>query len=562
MLVRLSIRDVVLIDRLDMTFDRGLGVLTGETGAGKSILLDSLGLALGDRADSGLVRAGADQLSVTAQFELTGDHPAHALLANQGLDGEDDMVLLRRVVTRDGRSRAFLNDQPVSVGLLRSVGETLVEVHGQFDTHGMMNPATHRPVLDAYGATGKLARSCATAYQAWKEAARTLRQAETDLKTAQAEEDTLRHAESELTSLAPQPGEEAELAERRSLLMNSEKLADGLNAALQAMDHGGSGVEAALRTAQRALDRVRAMAPTMLDPVMEALDRAAVEAAEAHNQLDRAASDVEMDPQALEQVEERLFALRALARKHGVDCDDLPGILAEIQRRLRSLEDGGNDLVALTRAEQEARTAYIASARTLSKARKAAAKALDQAVTRELPPLKLDKARFVTCVEDLPEDHWNADGLDDVVFQVATNPGSAPGPLGKIASGGELSRFMLALKVVLARVSPVPTLVFDEVDAGIGGATAAAVGDRLGLLAHDLQVLVVTHSPQVAAKGNTHWRVSKSVRKGVTSTTIEALDIPARQEEVARMLAGEVITDEARAAAASLMGTTPSVPSP
>jgi DNA repair protein RecN (Recombination protein N) len=553
MLVRLSIRDVVLIERLDMTFGPGLGVLTGETGAGKSILLDSLGLALGDRADSGKIRQGADQLSVTAEFDLPGDHPAFDLLKEAGVTVENEPLFIRRTVNSDGRSRAYVNDQAISVGLLRSLGEALVEVHGQFDSHGMMNAATHMPVLDAYGQTHKALTGCQKAFKGWQKSVKALRQAEQDLAQARAEEETLRHAEGELALLDPKVGQEEELAERRTLLMNGEKLAEGLNAALQAMEDSG-GVEATLRSAQRALDRIAPMAPGALEPVIEALDRAAVEAAEAMNLLDRAAADVELDPQALEQVEEKLFALRGAARKHGVDCDGLPDVLDELRRRLRALDDGGSDLVSLAKDEQTQRAAYLEAARKLSKARKAAAKTLDSKVSKELPPLKLDKARFVTQVDELPEEQWGADGLDKVAFEVATNPGSAPGPLGKIASGGELSRFMLALKVVLASVSPIPTLVFDEVDAGIGGATAAAVGERLASLAQGLQVLVVTHSPQVAAKGNTHWRVAKAVRKGTTSTSIQALDPQERLEEVARMLAGETITAEARAAAAALVG--------
>lgn len=554
MLVRLSIRDVVLIERLDIAFTGGLGVLTGETGAGKSILLDSLGLALGERADSGLVRRGADQLSVTAQFDVGPDHPAFALLRDQGLDAEDDTLLLRRVVTKDGRSKVFVNDQPASVGLLRQIGDMLVEVHGQFDSHGLLNPVTHRGVLDAYGAAATELKACRAAYGVWRSAAQARAQAEADLKAARAEEEVLRGAEEELAALAPRPGEEEELAEKRALLMNGEKLAEGLNAALQALEAGGAGIEGVLRGAQRALDRVQPMAESLISPIIEALERAAIEAAEAHNHLDRAAGDIDMDPRHLEEVEERLFALRGLARKHGCAVDDLSAVLDELRRRLRTLDDGGSDLVRLAKEEQATRQAYLEAARALSKARKAAALTLDAAVAQELPPLKLDKAAFVTRVEDLPEDQWSADGLDRVAFEVATNPGAAPGPIGKIASGGELARFMLALKVVLARVSPVPTLVFDEVDAGIGGATAAAVGERLGRLAADLQVLVVTHSPQVAAKGHGHWRVSKRAHGDTVTTTIEQLTGQERQEEVARMLAGETITNEARAAAASLMG--------
>ncbi|MGC2855691.1 DNA repair protein RecN [Novispirillum sp. DQ9] len=552
MLVRLSIRDVVLIERLDLPFRAGLGVLTGETGAGKSILLDSLGLALGERADSGLVRHGAEQLSVTAEFDLPVSHPAHALLREQGLDDSEDMLVLRRVVTRDGRSRAFVNDQSASVGLLKRLGETLVEVHGQFESHGLLNPATHRGVLDAFGGADDTLARCRKAWDVLRAAAQARKAAEDDLTRARAEEETLRHAEEELAALKPRPGEEAELAERRSALMNGEKLAEGMQAALAALGGNGS-VETMLRAAQRHLERIAGMAPSVA-PIIDTLERAAIESAEAHNLLDKAAADIDLDPRRLEEVEERLFALRALARKHGVEVDALADVLAELRRRLAALDDGGSDLVRLAKAEQAARTAYLEAARALSKVRAKAAKALDAAVKVELAPLRLDKATFVTTLDELPEDAWGADGLDRVAFAVATNPGAPPGPIGKIASGGELARFMLALKVVLARVSPVPTLVFDEVDAGIGGATAAAVGERLARLAADMQVLVVTHSPQVAAKGDHHWHVAKTAAKGSTATTVTALTGDARREEIARMLAGETITDQARAAADSLIG--------
>ncbi len=552
MLVRLSIRDVVLIERLDLAFAAGLGVLTGETGAGKSILLDSLGLALGERADSGLVRHGADQLSVTAQFDLPPAHPSHDILRDQGLDDGEDMLVLRRVVTRDGRSRAFVNDQPASVGLLRRLGETVVEVHGQFESHGLMNAATHRGVLDAFGAADKALTACRTAWETFRAATAARKAAEDDLTRARAEEATLRHAEEELSALNPRLGEEAELAERRTALMNGEKLAEGMAAALAALgDHGS--VEAMLRTAQRHLDRIAAMAPDV-GPIIETLERAAIEAAEAHNQLDKAAGDIDLDPRHLEAAEERLFALRALARKHGVEPDALADVLAELRRRLHALDDGGADLVALAKQEQAARTAYLEAARALSKVRAKAAKALDAEVKAELAPLRLEKATFVTTLDEAPEDAWGPEGLDRVAFAVATNPGTPPAPIGKVASGGELARFMLALKVVLARVSPVPTLVFDEVDAGIGGATASAVGERLARLAADMQVLVVTHSPQVAAKGNHHWHVSKTTGKGATQTTVAPLTGDARREEIARMLAGETVTEQARAAADSLIG--------
>lgn len=553
MLVRLSIRDVVLIERLDLAFADGLGVLTGETGAGKSILLDSLGLALGERADAGLVRAGTDQLSVTAEFDIPPRHPARDLLKDQGLDDED-LLILRRVVTRDGRSRASVNDQSVSVGLLRRIGDTLVEVHGQFDTHGLLDPATHRDVLDAYaGAPALGLTGCRAAWKLWRAAQAARQMAETDMKAARDEEDTLRHAEQELSALKLRRGEEAELAERRQTLMNGEKLAESMNGALSALSPGGSPVADALRTAQRHLERISGMGGPSLPTILETLERAAIEASEAHDLLERAASEVDLDPRRLEEVEERLFALRAVARKHGCEVNDLPALLDTVQRRLAALEDGGADLTRLAKEEQATRLSFMEAARAVSRARREAAERLDRLVADELPPLKLDRARFVTTIADLPEDQWGPDGLDRVAFEVATNPGAAPGPLGKIASGGELARFMLALKVVLAKVSSVPTLVFDEVDAGIGGATAAAVGERLARLADDVQVLVVTHSPQVAAKAKRHWKVAKAVQDGLTTTSVSPLSDAERQEEVARMLSGETITDHARAAAASLM---------
>lgn len=555
MLVSLSIRDVVLIDRLDLHFEDGLGVLTGETGAGKSILLDSLGLALGDRADSGLVRHGADQLAVTAVFDLPDGHPARAILGEQGLDAGEDVLTVRRVVSRDGRSRAFADDQPVSVGLLRRLGDTLVEIHGQFDTHGLLNPATHLGILDAYGGLEAKAAAVRTAWKGWREAAAKRAKAEADLARDREEEEALRHAVEEMRVLAPKPGEEAELAEKRSQLMHGEQIAEGLNGALASVSQEVD-VEGAIRSAQRSLERILDKAGGTVQPILDAFDRAAIEASEALNLLEKAAGEIDLDPRHLEAVEERLFDMRALARKHQVEPDELPDVLEGLEGRLAALEGGGADITRLMREEQAAREAYVAAARALHKDRAAVAAKLDKAVMTELKPLKLDKATFVTAVEEQAEEDWGATGLDRVAFLVATNPGAPPGPIAKIASGGELSRFTLALKVVLAEIGPVPTLVFDEVDAGIGGATAAAVGERLGRLADRLQVLVVTHSPQVAARGDHHFRVSKAEAGGRVSTTVERLETAERREEVARMLAGERITDEARAAADSLLKLT------
>jgi len=554
MLQSLSIRDVVLIDRLDLSFKERLSVLTGETGAGKSILLDSLSLALGARADAGLVRTGATQLSVTAAFDPPAAHPARALVAEQGLEVGDEPLLLRRMVAADGRSRAYLNDQAVSVGLLRQIGDALVEIHGQFDTHGLMDPSTHRSVLDAFAEVGEAALSVREGWRVWHTKAESRAKAEAALLQARAEEDLLRHNLAELEALAPVPGEEKELAEKRSRLMHAQKLTEGVNAAFGALT-GGADVEGALRKASQHLSRIADLAGSALTPITEALDRAAIELSEAVSQLERLSAEIDLDPSHLETAETRLFALRGAARKHGVEVDRLSELRTEIIARLSSLDDGGSVLVRLAKEEQAARAAYLEAARALSRARHAAAQRLDAAVNAELPPLKLDKATFRTAVNDLPESAWGESGLDHVAFEVATNPGTPPGAIGKIASGGELARFMLALKVVLAGASPIPTLVFDEVDTGIGGATADAVGERLSRLAQGVQVLVVTHSPQVAARGDHHWRVDKKeVEPGRIATSVAPLDGPARREEIARMLSGAHITDEARAAADRLLG--------
>ncbi|CBS87163.1 DNA repair protein RecN [Azospirillum lipoferum] len=554
MLVSLTIRDVVLIERLSLSFRKGLCALTGETGAGKSILLDALGLALGARADSGLVRHGADQASVTAEFELSGDHPAFAILKEQGLDADsgDGSLVIRRTVNTDGRSRAWVNDQPVGVGLLKSLGAELVEVHGQFDTHGLLNPQTHRSVLDAYAGLSAQAAQVAAAYRAWRQVEDARHSAAADIARARSEEEYLRHAVAELDALAPKAGEEAELSETRAVLMHREKLVDGMNAAYAELS-GDRGVERALSSAIRTLSRIADRAGGTLDPVIAALDRAATEAGEAIAALQAVSSGVDMDPRALEKLEERLFALRAAARKHGVDVDALAALREEMAGRLLLIEDQGDLLAKLAKEAEQARTTFHKAAEALSAARREAAGRLDVAVAGELAPLKMEKAKFRTLVEPLDEPEWNASGIDRVAFQVATNPGSPPGALNKIASGGELARFMLALKVVLAQTSTVGTLVFDEVDTGIGGAVAAAVGERLETLGHGLQVLVVTHSPQVAARGAVHLKVQKSQKGEQVTTGVAELDGDERREEIARMLSGATVTAEARAAADSLI---------
>ncbi len=549
MLVSLSIRDVVLIERLDLQFEAGLSVLTGETGAGKSILLDALGLALGARGEAGMIRAGADRLSVAAAFAPPPDHPVRAILDEQGLGAPvGEPLVLRRVIARDGRGKAFVNDQPVGVALLRGIGDTLVEVHGQFEAQGLLNPSTHRAILDAFGVDRGLIVAATATYADWLDAKRAFADAETNLSRARAEEDFLRHACGELDGLSPQPGEEDSLADRRRVLQHSGKLIEAIEAAERELAHA----EPPLAAAARALERAANVAGDRFTPALEALERARIELTEATEQLAPLAADIDLDPAQADRLEERLFALRAAARKHGVSVDDLPAVLADMQARLQALDLGADGLTALARWESQARQTALEAAHALSRARVGAARDLDARVAAELPPLKLDKARFVAEVTS-DETAAGPHGIDAVRFLIAANPGSPPGPLAKIASGGELARVMLALKVVLAHADPVPTLVFDEVDAGIGGATAAAVGERLALLSHDAQVLVVTHSPQVAAQGQTHLRARKDGRDRI-ATTVERLDDAARLEEIARMLAGATLTDEARAAAAALLG--------
>lgn len=555
MLVALTIQNVVLIETLDLAFDTGLTVLTGETGAGKSILLDALGLALGARAEAGLVRQGANQAMVTAEFNLAPGHPAHAILKDQGMEADGGLIL-RRQVTSDGRSRAFVNDQPVSIGLLRKLGDHLVEIEGQFEAQGLLDPATHREHLDGYGAHAVKLAACATAYQRWQEAVAAMNKARDDLARARSEEDWLRHAVEELELANPLPAEETNLVAERAFLSNRAQLIEAIDAVTTELT-GDRGADRALANAQRRLDRLGDrlgnQAAGQLQPVVAALDRAGIELSEAIGMLQHMAADLDADPKRLDTIEERLYLLRDLGRKHQVAVESLPDLLQQLQRRLANLDDRGQNIAKLEAAVAATRQAYVDAATALAKARQKAAKAMDAAVNGELAPLKLEKARFATRIESLSEEHWSSSGWDRVTFEVATNPGAAPGPINRIASGGELARFMLALKVTLAANQPVPTLVFDEVDAGIGGATAAAVGERLKRLADAVQLLVITHSPQVAALGHQHWRVEKSGGKKETMTTVRPLDATARREEIARMLSGATITDEARAAARTLL---------
>ena len=540
----------MLIDRLTVTLAPGLNVFTGETGAGKSIVLDALGLALGARGDAGLIRAGATQASVAAEFSVDPSSSLMSLAEEQGLTLEDPLIL-RRTLSKDGKSRAFLNDQPIGVTLLKQIGEQLLEIHGQFDTHGLLNPATHRGLLDSFAGVMALRQRVANNYNVWHEADKNYQEAVTTRDRVRAEEDFLRAAVAELDDLAPEQGETEKLAERRTNLQHREKILDALQSAEQSLN-SDRGAVTALAQAGKAIARIADKAAGLQD-LLAAIDRATNETAEASQQLARFMQDIDAEPAALQRIEERLFALRAVARKHGVPAEELLILQQDLRRRLELLSDQGDALTVLAKAAATAKHEYKKLADELSTRRQKAAKELATLTLRELPPLKLERAQFVVDVGALPEEQWGVEGIDRVAFLAATNPGVAPGALQKVASGGELARFMLALKVVLTASDPVPVLVFDEVDAGIGGATASAVGERLAQLATQVQILVVTHSPQVAARGIHHLRVLKQTKAKQASTGVETLDEAARVEEIARMLAGTQITDAARQAALSLM---------
>jgi DNA repair protein RecN (Recombination protein N) len=547
MLTALSIRDVVLIEALDLQFAPGLGVLTGETGAGKSILLDSLGLALGARADSGLVRAGQAQASVTATFELPADHTVAALLSDNGLEAErGEALVVRRLVRADGGSRAFVNDQPVSAGLLRELGGSLVEIHGQQDDRGLLNPRGHRALLDAFG--GIDTRGVAQAWRAVEQAQSALAAARAEVEVADRDRDWLDHAVEELERLAPGEGEEAALAEERARMQAGARVAEDLANVTDLMG-GADGGLSQLRQAARRLERI-AEAHPLLGEALAALDRALIEAGLSEDKVAAALEALAFSPERLEEVETRLFDIRAMARKHRVQPEQLTALLAELRGRREAIEAGGERLQELEAAVAAARRDYDLSAEIVSSARREAAARLDAALVGELKPLKLDTARFRTA---LAEAEPGPSGRDRVEFEISTNPGAPFGPLTRIASGGELSRFILALKVALAEAGGARTMVFDEIDRGVGGAVASAIGERLHRLARRNQVLVVTHSPQVAARGAHHLLIEKSHDGIVTRTSVHPLDAARRREEIARMLSGADITDEARAQAERLL---------
>jgi DNA repair protein RecN (Recombination protein N) len=558
MLEALSIRDVVLIDKLDLEFGDGLCVLTGETGAGKSILLDAFSLALGGRGDAALVRRGANQGQVTAIFALSADHPVLALLAANGIEPEASLIL-RRVQGADGRSRAFINDTSVSVQLLREVGRALVEIHGQHDDRALIDPSGHRDLVDAFGALSGEVERVAEAYEAWQRAEAERSRHDSDIAASLANAGYLGHALEELRVLNPQAGEEEQLASRRQVMMNAEKLAAELAETLDALRGEGTN-GARLAAALRRIERQAPIAPDLLGPVATSLARVLEETNAAQAKVEEALAATAFEPEALERAEERLFALRALARKHKVPVDALAELVARLEAELAALDTSEAKGAELARAAAAARQTYESLAVALSAARKEAAARLDLEVAGELGPLKLDKARFTTHIETVELAQGGPSGIDRVAFWVRTNPGTDPGPLMKVASGGELARFILALKVVLAARGSAPTLIFDEADAGVGGATAAAVGERLARLAEGVQVLAVTHAPQVAAVANGHLLIAKEPVRGkdgeAMATRVAILAGEARREEIARMLAGQTITDEARKAAERLMKRT------
>lgn len=555
MLTQLSIRNIVLIDQCELEPGKGLCVLSGETGAGKSILLDALGLALGERAEARLVRQSQEQGSVTAAFDISSNDAAKAILQELELPLADE-VLIRRTIAADGKSRCFINDEAVSQAGLKKLGQALVEIHGQHDQRGLLEPSTHRQVLDEFGQPDEERRATASAYEALAEVMREIRRIDEAMASARREQDYLRHVRAELAQLAPQAGEEEELSTRRTQMMQSEKLFELLNEALAMLAEGKS-VSGAIRSAQRLLSRSALAQGERMNAVLESLDRAADAADEAVEALESIGREATYDPHKLEQIEERLFALKAAGRKYNMPVDELAALHAQVEEKMSILD--GNDVRrrALDATLQTARTAFAEAAGKLSKQRRKAAAALEKSVMSELAPLKMETTRFRVNIAPLSEAQWSEHGADAVAFEVATNApkGSEAqyAPMGKIASGGELSRFMLAMKVALAHVRLTPTLIFDEIDTGTGGAVADAIGRRLMALGEKAQVLVVTHLPQVAARGGNHWLVSKEAKGKQVVTSVTPLDAKARKEEIARMLAGATITPEARKAAQKLL---------
>lgn len=552
MLSELTINNVVLIDKLDLEFKSGLSVLTGETGAGKSILLDSLGLVLGNRAEVSQIRQGTEKLSVMAVFDGEGNkEEVSAFLKEYEIETDGELVI-KRTLDKNGKGKIFINDQLISAKLLKEIGKFLVEIHGQYDNQGLLNPANHKSILDAYGNYKDLKQTVKRCWQEYKQAEKARQEAEANIAQAKEDEDNLRHWVEELERIGTYSGEEEELSQKRLELMNAEKLIDNLKAAYSSLN-GNFDIVSALRQAQTAMEKANQIVAGKYDAIVDILEQSRINAEEAQNEIEEATNNINLNQNELDKIEERIYALRGIARKHQVSVEELPELLEKFKQRLNNLEMGEDRLQNLRQKEEQARLSYKEQAKELSSQRKATALVLDGKVMAELAPLKMEKAKFITQIEEQKPEEWSEDGIDKIQFTVSTNPNSPQGPLNKIASGGELARFMLALKVNLAQTSNVSTMIFDEVDAGVGGATAKAVGERLARLAKDVQVLVVTHSPQVAASGNHHYKVEKNTQQNATTTQVRELNGIERQEEIARMLAGETVTQEARAAAKVLL---------
>ena len=549
MLISLKINNIVLIEECEINFARGLCVLTGETGAGKSILLDSLGLTLGTRAETRLIRSYKEQASVNATFDISKNENALATLSELGLEADNELII-RRIITSDGKTQCFINDISVSVNALKSLGESLIEIHGQHDGRGLMDSSTHKTILDLHGSLQELSGEVAEKYEIWQNAAIKLKTEQEALENAAKEKDYLLHIQKEHSAFAPQKLEEETLAEERTTIMQSEKLAQTLQDAITELNTG-KGAVSMLQSAQRTL--ARSVFSQKFATAIEALERASTELGEAEQIIEVTLRDSQYDEQKLERTEERLFALRALARKYNVTADELTDLLSATNEKLANLQEGQNQIAALQKAVSQAKSEYEKHASELSGKRKIAAQNLQDSVMGELEALKMGATKFEILIEKLPEDKLNASGIDSVQFQAATNKGASLAPLHKIASGGELSRFMLAMKVALAHEKSTPSLIFDEIDTGTGGAVADAIGKRLAKLGKTHQVLVITHLPQVAAQGSHHLRVSKNEIGNQTFTSVETLSIKDRKEELARMLAGAEVTKEARQAAEKLL---------
>jgi DNA repair protein RecN (Recombination protein N) len=558
MLTDLHIKDVVIIEDLALEFAPGFASLTGETGAGKSIILDALGLSLGQRSEARLVRTGSEQASVTATFDLTNKKNQKELkqiFDDAELNFELPLIL-RRTLTRDGRSKAFINDQPVSINFLKTIGEELVEIHGQFETQKLLDAKTHRHILDAFGGLDKDVKQVAAAWAEWRKALQELKALEALLEQAARDQEYWAESAKELRDLNAQPNEEDQLVEQRSLMMHAEKVLENMDEASKHLTVN-NGAQQRMNSAMKALERVQDKIPEHLVPILDTLNRALIDIDEAVTALERVGYELQFDQNTQSDVDERLFALRAASRKFGVAVVGLPDLLREIEEKLTLISDQSAQKKKLEQQLTQARQSYIEKSTIVHDKRQAASLKLAKAVMAELTPLKLEKATFMVSVEEKPEDQWGSDGVDAVTFLISTNPGMPPGPLNKIASGGEMARFMLALKVVTQEAEATPTLIFDEVDTGVGGAVAEAVGLRLKRLGDSAQVLAITHSPQVAAKGHHHLRISKSVINKMTRTAVEQLSMEERTEEIARMLSGSVVTTEARGAALNLLDIKP-----